>query len=147
MTKLQAIRSFVTAVLNEPTVIAKDRFHNNNFAMDVGNNCPRIKLPVSLNMKPDKMDMDFRKDFIKRFPPARGFSHITLSLLHECGHWATRSVVNIIVYDKMRDSAKNMEQYIAIPYERLATDWAICWLCCPANRQIAKEFERNYFGH
>ena len=49
MTKLQAIRSFVTAVLNEPTVIAKDRFHNNNFAMDVGNNSPRIKLPVSLN--------------------------------------------------------------------------------------------------
>lgn len=146
MTKLQAIRWFITSVLNEPTTIARDKFHCSNYAMDISNPTPRIKLPVILDMK-DESDKIFRKDFTERCSIAKGFSHVTLTLLHECGHWATRSVMDIVEYDKMADTAPTQEEYMKIPWEHLATDWAICWLHCPANRQIAKEFERLYFGH
>ena len=145
MTKLQAIRQFTSDVLGEPVTIARDKFRCSNYAMDITNPTPRIKLPIVLGLKPDEDDKLFRKDFTTRCPIAHGFSHITLTLLHECGHWATRSVMNIIEYEKMRDKAETMEEYMAIPWEHLATEWAICWLHCPANRKIAKEFERNYF--
>lgn len=147
MTKLQAIRNFTTMVLGEPTAIARDKFESTNFAMDVVNSSPRLKLPKTLEFKSDKSDKAFRKDFISRCPSAQGFSNITLTLLHECGHWATRSVIDIVEYDKMTTIAYTQEMYMAIPWEILATQWAICWLLCPANRKIAKNFEREYFGY
>ena len=147
MTKLQAIRKFMGAVLDEQIVIAKDKFADSNFGMDINNTIPRIKLPYNLNFTPDEVDKIFRKDFVNRCPLARGFSSITLTLLHECGHWATRSVMDIVEYDKMHWQAYTQEQYMAIPWEHLATDWAICWLYSPVNRKIAKAFEKEYFGY
>ena len=146
MTKLQAIRDFTSYVLSSPVVIARDKFEDNNFAMDIANSVPRIKLPKDLNMKPDAIDKAFRKNFIEQYPSAQGFSNITITLLHECGHWATRSVMDIVEYDKMKNKAYTQRMYMDIPWEQLATMWAICWLASPVNRKIAKEFEHKYFG-
>ena len=147
MTKLQAIRWFMTSVLEEKIIIARDKFDNYNFGMDMINPTPRVKLPQDLNAVPDECDKAFRKNFVSRCPLAQGFSSVTLTLLHECGHWATRSVLDMIEYDKMHRKAYSQEEYMEIPWEHLATEWAICWLYSPVNRKIAKEFEENYFGY
>jgi hypothetical protein len=147
MTKLQAIRSFMNYVLREQIVIAKDRLESGNFAMDIINSVPRVILPQDLNATHDECDKAFRKDFIQRCPLARGFSSITLTLLHECGHWETRSNMDIIEYSKMKYNVYTQEQYMKIPWEHLATEWAICWLYSPMNRKVAKAFEKNYFGY
>ena len=147
MTKLQAIRFFMNYVLEDKIVIAKDKFETTNFGMDVLNSTPRLKLPRNLNFKPDACDKAFRKDFTDRCPMAKGFSSITITLLHECGHWATRSIMDIVEYEKMHSQVCSQEEYMQIPWEHLATEWAICWLYSPINRKIAKMFERFYFGY
>lgn len=147
MTKLQAIRAFTNSVLGEKIIIAKEKFEDNNFAMGIFDEVPRLKLPKNLNFKYDKIDKSFRRNFVERCPLARGFSSVTLTLLHECGHWATRSIMNIVEYSKMREDAYTQEQYMQIPWEHLATEWAICWLYSPENRRLAKVFEQFYFGH
>lgn len=147
MTQLQAIRWFMKSVLDEPITIARDRMPVFNFGMDIINSNPRLVLPQNLNSKPDEVDKMFRQDFVTRCPLARGFSNITITLLHECGHWATRSIMDIVTYDKMKCQATGMKDYMAIPWEHLATEWAICWLSSPINRKCAKEFERKYFRY
>lgn len=147
MTKLQAIRWFMKEVLEEPITIARNKMEVFNFGMDIIHPNPRLVLPKNLNSKPDEVDKMFRRNFISRCPLAQGFSNITITLLHECGHWATRSIMDIVTYDKMKTKACDMEDYMAIPWEHLATEWAICWLSSPINRKYAKEFERKYFGY
>jgi len=147
MTKLQAIRWFMRYVTGEEIIIAKDRFNESNYAMDISNEVPRLKLPRNLNGPSDENDKLFRQDFVARCPMARGFSNITLSLLHESGHWATRSVMNVVEYAKQVCNTLTQEEYMNVPWERLATEWAICWLNCPCNRRVAKLFEKAYFGY
>lgn len=146
MTKLQAIRDFAQFVLGEKIIIARDRFDTLNYAMDIVNPSPRLKLPQDLNADLDASDRIFRKNFTDRCRLAKGFSNITLTILHECGHWATRSVMDVVEYDRMVENAEDQIAYMDIPWERLATEWAICWLQCPVNRQKAKAFEKSYFG-
>lgn len=119
----------------------------NNFGMSWLDDKPRLHLPTDLNYKRDSRDYAFRKDFTERCPQARGFSNITLSLLHECGHWATRSVMNHLEYDKAVSKVFTQDEYMKIPWEHLATEWAICWLASSFNRKVAKEFEKDYFGY
>ena len=147
MTKLQAIRWFMKDVLGEPVTIARNRMPVFNFGMDIINPTPRLVLPYSLNCKSDEVDKLFRKNFISRCPFAQGFSNITITLLHECGHWATRSIMDMFEYDKMHKKAHSQEEYMKIPWEHLATEWAICWLYSPVNRKMAKVFEQLYFGY
>ena len=147
MTKLQAIRKFCSFVCGEPIVIAKDKFDDGNWGMSISNKFPRLKIPANLTCCIDEQDKFFRQNFIERCPLARGFSYVTLTLLHECGHWATRSVVDLVEYSKWEKKATTQDEYMKIPWELIATDLAICWLNCPANRQIAKDFEKSYFGY
>ena len=147
MTKLQAIRWFTSIICEERVVFTRAKFEGTNFGMVIGDKQPRLKLPKDLNCPYDIGDKLFRKSFTDRYPMTKGFSTITLTLLHECGHWYTRSVVNPLTYMKMVGQAITNEEYFNIPYERLATDWAICWLSNPLNRKIAKQFEENYFGY
>ena len=37
------------------------------------------------------------------------------------------------------------ESHFTLPYEIVATDWAIAWLQDPKHRKQAKAFERQYF--
>ena len=142
MTKLQAIREFADFLANGHTTIARDRCDDGNWTMDLSNATPRLQIPKDLTYRDDN-DKDFRKDFTTRCPLAKGFSDVTLAILHEFGHWYNRSVMNMVVYYAMVQSEEN---YFTNPYEVLATQWAICWLLCPTNRKVAKNFEKKYFG-
>jgi hypothetical protein len=143
MTKLQAIREFINCVAGEHVTIARERCDCGNWAMDIDSSTPRLILPKDFEYR-DELDKEFRKDFTTRCPLAKGFSDVTLTILHEFGHWFNRNVVDIVVYSAMvRDETND---YFANPYEVLATQWAICWLLCPDNRKTAKAFEKHFFG-
>lgn len=142
MTRLQAIREFADFLAEEHVTIARERCHDGNWMMDIDNPTPRIIIPQDLDYS-DEDDEAFRKDFITRCPIADAFADVTLTLLHEFGHWYTRNVIDIVVYTEI---VHDIDNYFANPYEMLATQWAICWLLCPANREIAKDFENKYFG-
>jgi len=142
MTKLQAIRKFVDFIAGEHVTIARNRCDDGNWGMDVSNSTPRLTLPKDFDYRDDE-DKAFRADFVNRCYVAKGFSDVTLTILHEFGHWFNRQVMNIVVYDGL---VKSEDNYFSNPYEMLATQWAICWLLCPANRKIAKAFEKDFFG-
>ena len=57
------------------------------------------------------------------------------------------SIMDIVEYKKMHQKVHSQEEYMEIPWEHLATEWAICWLYSPVNRKIAKAFEKDYFGY
>ena len=143
MTKLQAVRAFGETLAEGKITIARDRYDMGNWGMDIDNAMPRLKVPKDFNYRDDD-DKAFRKDFITRCPIAKGFADVTLTILHEFGHWYTRSAMDIEIYEKIK---KNMDDYFSNPYEVLATQWAICWLLCPVNRKIAKAFERDFFRY
>lgn len=144
MTKLQAIRWFANQALTEDkVVIARNR---SAWGMGVSLGEPRLNLPYNLNEN-DEDDKAFRVDFIKRYSPARGFANITITILHEVGHWETRMQSDMDTYGVRRDRTKNMEEFMLLKEERLATDWAIQWLYEPDHRRIAKQFEKEYFGY
>ena len=146
MTQLQAVRWFAKMVARNNVVIARQRL-NNNWGMDMSTcqTIPRLSIPKIFNENDDK-DKLFRKNFVNRCKLAKGFSNTTLAILHEIGHWETRSAFDILSYDRYASHVSSMEEYMENPYERLATEWAICWLQNPLNRSIAKEFERRFFG-
>lgn len=147
MTKLQAIRWFANQITTDPVTIAQKRMVD-NWAMDLADDqkTPRLFIPKNLHTN-DEMDKQFRRNIVSRCKLTQGFSNVTLAILHEYGHWETRSVFDIIAYDKIKQKCDDMEDYMANPYEQLATQWAICWLQVPQNRKLAKEFEKHFFGH
>lgn len=98
---------------------------------------------------------EFRRNVIMRDASIRGFSNVTLSLLHELGHFATEDDVPF-GYDRFKaekqfrkwcgdDIVKINMMYFSLPDEWLATQWAIDWLSDEDNRKRAKQFERDFF--
>ena len=142
MTQLQAIRWFINQVLtNETITFAR---HRDQWGMGISSSTPRLTLPSNL-MENDDDDKLFRKDFIQRYSSARGFANVTLTLLHELGHWHTRNDVDWIEYMDQASRTKSMNEYLALPAEQIATDWAIQWLSDASHRRLAKQFERFFF--
>lgn len=141
MTKLQAIRKFADIVAEEHVIICRER---DVWSMCMADNKPRLILPVDIDAI-DNDDRIFRNDFIRRCPLARGFAHVTLSILHEIGHHFNREIY--IFSDIVENEDETTEEHIKLPYEIVATDWAINWLQNPTNRKIAKQFEKEYFGY
>ena len=95
----------------------------------------------------------FSKDFFERCPSARGFASVTISLLHELGHFTAQQEFE--GYDRGRALAELREkfppatinfEYFKLPDEKTATDWAINWLSDPEHRKIAKAFEKKFFA-
>ena len=94
----------------------------------------------------------FRKNFVDRCPKARGFADITLSLLHELGHFETEWY-DFGDYDRETETEKLKDlpitqinqEYFKLPDEYAATEWAIEWLAKKENRILAKNFEREFF--
>ena len=142
MTKLQAIREFADFLAEGHTIIARERYDDDNWRMDITGQTPRLILPKNLESKSEE-DKAFREDFIARCPFAVSFSDVTLTILHEFGHWYTRNVMDMVVYSHMVGKCHN---YLTVSYEILATQWAVCWLLCSANRRVADDFENKYFG-
>jgi len=136
MTKVQVIRQFVNAIAHKRVIIARER---DDWGINVNQTISRLILPKDLN-KNDETDKMFRKDFIRRYPSARGFANVTLSVLHELGHHFTREIY--LNADKVEGDT--MEEHLTLPSEVVATDWAIAWLQDPINRKTAKAFEKEY---
>ena len=140
MTQLIAIRDFVEAVTTIRPTIARKR---DQWAVQSGDDWIRLTVPNEAGV----YDKAFRADFVSKCPLARGFADATISILHECGHFATQDNFCADTYDKqVAEAGEDASKYFAIPYEMLATCWAICWLMDPENRKVAKNFERNFFG-
>ena len=139
MTKLQAIRKFADYVACEHVIIPKER---TEWSMIMSDAHPRMTVPADLTLI-DENDRIFRNDFIQRCPLARGFAHVTLSILHEIGHHFNREVY--IFSDIVEDENETTEEHIKLPYEIVATNWAIEWLQDKENRKVAKAFERDFF--
>lgn len=138
MNKTRLIRNFASQVAGEHVIIPRER---DDWMMCMSDSKPRLVLPPDPD-KNDEGDKSFRKNFVSRCPLAKGFSNVTISILHELGHHFNReayifSTINEDDYDSHYD----------IPYEIVATDWAIEWLQNAENRKMAKAFEREYFGY
>ena len=136
MTKVQVIRQFANVVANERVIIAKER---DQWSINVNQIPPRLILPPDLNEVRD-VDKMFRADFIRRYPSARGFANVTISILHELGHHFTRE----IYLNTDKSEGDTMEEHLTLPAEVIATEWAINWLKDPINRKTAKAFEKEY---
>ncbi len=136
MTKVQAIRNFATIIAHERVTIARER---DEWSMSMAEPHPRLILPKDLNQN-EPEDKMFRADFIRRYPSARGFSNVTISILHELGHHFNREVY----LNATKLAGDTMEEHLTLPHEVVATEWAINWLKDPINRKTAKAFEREY---
>ena len=101
----------------------------------------------------------FTDNFRSRFPVAKGFSNVTLALLHELGHFETcydcdeqypdwnRSEARKELHKKYKptnDLYNANQEYFTWPDERLATEWAANWLTDANNRKLAKAFEIKF---
>ena len=100
-----------------------------------------------------KGSKQFANNFYKQYPSGRGFASVTLSLLHELGHFYTCDL-DFGEYDREKEIAwieslpQNMINfyYFLLPDEEAATNWAIEWLKNKENRKIAKAFEKQFFA-
>lgn len=77
----------------------------------------------------------FRADFLARCPIAANYLDITLSILHEIGHYMTRDKMNFIYPDTY-----TYKEYFAAHDEVIATDWAINYII--NNEERVKNFEK-----
>lgn len=145
MTPIQLIREFASTAIGERVTIARHHMEN-NWGMDVNNKPnPRLIIPTIINYTPDEEDKLFRINFEQRCKWAYMFTDITLAILHELGHWATRHLVDWVQdYDDRIGVAG--EAYFYIHSEYIATNWAIQWLSDDDNRKIAQQFD-NTISH
>ena len=145
MGKITEIRNFASLVAGEPVIIPHYR---KEWGLTMADSKPRLQLPQNLDAY-DAGDKQFRADFIKRCPMARGFAHVTLSILHEVGHHFNREIY--LFYDDSNYMPRWVDgfdiNHYSLPYEIVATEWAIKWLQNPEHRKQAKNFERKYFGY
>lgn len=138
MNKTRLIRNFASQVAGEHVIIPRER---DDWMMCMSDSKPRLVLPPDPN-KNDEGDKSFRKNFVSRCPLAKGFANVTISILHELGHHFNREVY---VFSTINED--DYDSHYDIPYEIVATDWAIEWLQNADNRKMAKAFEREYFGY
>lgn len=135
MTQVQLIRKFATGIVGKKIII-----YRNDWELNMQNSVPRLGIPKNLKAN-DEFDKAFRRNFVHRCPLARGFSNVTISILHELGHYFTW-------YDFLEiEKEDEFTCHFDLPSERAATDWAIGWLQNPENRKIAKAFEREFFNY
>lgn len=160
----KAIKEFIKTVYNEPVDFALSIAKNGsmNYAVwgDVTENEEiLIFIPNwrKADFKHDKGGKWFRKDFTERCPLAKGFSDVTISLLHEIGHSMTNYLLaedydRKAEFEKLKTACKAKtpkEQtfaYFKMTDENLATNWAIDWLADAEHRKIAKKFEKKFWA-
>lgn len=100
-----------------------------------------------------KGSAQFRKHFEKICPMAKGFADVTITLLHELGHFS--SIQEFENYDRDAELEFLREvmpkelinyAYFMLPDENAATMWAVEWLKKAENRKLAKAFEKKFFA-
>lgn len=147
------INDFVNAASGKMFTIRSSRDDSMNYF--VGDNEIIVPRWRTANYKNDIGGKLFRKDFEKRCPLARGFSDVTISILHEIGHRMTdkeipRDFRRWEALKEIEKQAKTTEEkcflYFSITDEILATNWAINWLSNAENRKTAKAFEKRFWA-
>ena len=109
------------------------------------------------DFKHDKGGKLFRKDFVQRCARAKGFSDVTISVLHEVGHTMTNQFLpkdydRKTEFEKLKSNlqAKTNKEitlaYFQMQDEVMATNWAIDWLNDAQNRKTAKRFEKKFWA-
>lgn len=102
----------------------------------------------------------FRAYWTQKYPMLKGFSDVTLALLHELGHLETIDALHEDGYSRfermenllyINDSGKGNFNLLNFMYfnmrdEKAATHWAIEWLSDPEHRKLAKKFEKQFFA-
>ena len=100
----------------------------------------------------------FRAYWTKKVPMLKGFSNITLTLLHELGHLETSEAIReafsfemrqltwFAIDNKCDNEAEKNFKYFKMPDEAAATNWGINWLSNAENRKIAKHFEKEFWA-
>lgn len=143
MTKLQAIRKFADYVAQEHVYIY--RSPDDDWELSMCHSKPHLGIPTHL-MSIDELDKMYRAFFVENCPMAQGFSHVTLSILHEIGHHFNRE---IFIFDTDMNEYQQLHgtDHFTCPCEWVATKWAIDWLQDKEHRRIAKDFEKHFFGH
>ena len=122
----------------------------------------RFRYDRSLKNSPYYSD-EFTRFVHKERSYARGFSSITLCLLHEVGHYQTvkqffyenpkysrgAKILEIHCYARLQGNPQEEANrlYQQLPDEKMATEWALDWLADPEHRKIAKAFERKFFAN
>lgn len=148
MTQLQAVRKFASMVAEHQVIIARQRLKNNwAMCINIWSDECRLMVPDNFKSTADIADGLFRKDFVARYNPGRGFSNTTLTILHEVGHYKTRTEIDWFKDEKLRKRVHGQKEYMMLESERRATDWAIQWLYSAEHRRLAKQFEKEFFGY
>lgn len=125
MKKEQIIKSFIQEITNHKWIVKK------SFQW-----C--INLKDTLYYTHDegtKSAIAFKNNFITRYPDAANYLDITLSILHEIGHYMTRDEMNYIYPDTY-----TYDEYFAVHDEMIATNWAINYII--NNEERVKNFEK-----
>ena len=141
MNYVALVREFASIVAGQRVVIARN---GTEWGCNMSDQKVRITCPKDF-FAINEMDRLFRKDFINRCPLARGFSHVTISILHEIGHEFNREAY-IFCDSDIYNNAHGVDHF-KLPCEMIATDWAIQWLQDAEHRKQAKAFERKFFGY
>ena len=151
MKRMQIIRRFVSEMAKGTVLVVNDK----DYCAFTGasEKYPMIGVPeyrLIAELKDSNIKI-FRKDFVSRYSSARGFATITLVLAHEIGHIKTNSIYcpdeeAENAEKQMREDAETQEEYMKIPSEYGATEWAIEWLHDAEHRAIAKRFEKEFFN-
>lgn len=152
------IKAFIENFFPEFMDIEIDWDNNStiNYAVCVEDDEITIYVPnwKKADFKNDDGGKYFRKDFIKRYASAKGFSDVTIALLHEIGHVMTKGDLpknysRYNEYNKINEIENKVERcfaYFKMLDETLATNWAIKWLENAENRKIAKAFEKKFWA-
>lgn len=144
LNRIQLIRNFASEIAGTRVVISSRRDDWGMGLGDIHKGIPRLILPRNLNQN-DEGDKMFRNDFIKRCPLARGFANVTISILHELGHWFNPEAY--FNSDPEEYAQATGWWHFTLPCEIVATDWAIEWLQDPKHRKMAKAFEKEFFKY
>ena len=104
------------------------------FSVDIISNKVSYALVV-----PEQSTENFVADFVSRFPLAKNYNPFFLSLLHEIGHLETIDEMVDDIAD--RETIDDDFEYFNLFNERIATDWAGCWL--QDNEKLAEKFNER----
>lgn len=137
MTRLQAMRWFAEQAAGQYVIFCK----GDNWCMSMISAKPKIFYPTNY-MELNEDDMAFRKNFISRCPVASDCLDVTLTILHELGHYFTKEVflqTSLVEYANAEG-----EEHFKQPCEIAATDWAIKWIENDENINTIVTFENAF---
>lgn len=143
MTKKKAIKWFIKKITNDKVKLIHGE--DDDWAIHVEVPYVRLEVPSDLLMVTPS-DNEFRDFMIGRSPIAKKFSNVTISILHELGHYYNREIYDNTPEAEYKKSLKSNEAHFNLPCELVATDWAIEWLQDKKNRKLARKFEGKFFG-